>query len=749
MASPAHPPPVICFGQFELDAANRELRKAGVSLKMHPQPFQVLQLLAGRPKQIVTRDEIRRTLWGNNTFVDFERGINSCVNQIRATLGDDPEKPRYVETLPRRGYRFIASVSIELPKQLAIDVALPPGTTESDLGASGSSADSSGRSDVHAVRPLTSILAIAKWSKKRLAVVSIAIISGFIAIGFGIHKWVSLSKGPNLPEIQISKLTDSGTAADVAISPNGQYVVYVRQDGQQQSLWLRQVAMSSEVQILRPGINAFHGISFSSDGNYIYFVRSDPNDPFFKYLYSMPTLGGTPRKLIADVDSPVSFSPDGQEFAYEHCIPSLNALELIVVNGDERNMHSLATFQNASCYLFQPGLNWSPDGRTIAVPVFRLGNKQSWELEAVSTRDGSAQELYSSVENLGRPVWLTNGKALLVPHYDQSSHREQLWTISFPGGETRRLTNDLSDYGTNLDITRGGGTVAAIEKTTIANVWVAPVSDAQGGRQITPGGIPMISVTEASDGKILSASADGKMWSMNPDGSGRTLFSDAHEAGWLTTCGRFVVFASYEAGTVVLIRVNADGSSPTKLVSGNLARLLKNSFTSRAPACSPDGKFVFYVTMDSPQKICRIPTEGGYPEEVGANPGDLISSRLSISPDGTLLAYAYDQYNATTTPGWKLAVIPVNLGQNVKVFDVPGGIEAPRWSPDGKSLQYLLADNGATNIWEQPLAGGKPQQLTMFTSGRIFDFDWSPDGKRLLLTRGESTSDVVLLTNIR
>jgi TolB-like protein/DNA-binding winged helix-turn-helix (wHTH) protein/Tfp pilus assembly protein PilF len=110
MASPAHPPSVICFGQFELDAANGELRKAGVSLKMHPQPFHVLQLLAARPQQIVTRDEIRSSLWGGNTFVDFERGINSCVNQIRVVLGDDSEKPRYIETLPRRGYRFIGTV---------------------------------------------------------------------------------------------------------------------------------------------------------------------------------------------------------------------------------------------------------------------------------------------------------------------------------------------------------------------------------------------------------------------------------------------------------------------------------------------------------------------------------------------------------------------------------------------------------------------------------------------------------------
>ena len=113
MPSPAGDSSMIRFGAFELDAANGELRKAGVSLKIHPQPLQVLLLLAEHAGQTVTRNEIQRCLWGDNTCVDFERGINFCVNQIRATLGDDAEKPLYVETLPRRGYRFIAPVNID------------------------------------------------------------------------------------------------------------------------------------------------------------------------------------------------------------------------------------------------------------------------------------------------------------------------------------------------------------------------------------------------------------------------------------------------------------------------------------------------------------------------------------------------------------------------------------------------------------------------------------------------------------
>src|SRR6202789_1927607 len=112
MASPAHSTSVIRFGAFELDTAHGTLRKAGISVKLHPQPFRVLQLLTECPGQIVTREQIQHCLWGDNTFVDFEGGINFCVKQIRAALGDDPEKPRYIETLHRRGYRFIAPTHV-------------------------------------------------------------------------------------------------------------------------------------------------------------------------------------------------------------------------------------------------------------------------------------------------------------------------------------------------------------------------------------------------------------------------------------------------------------------------------------------------------------------------------------------------------------------------------------------------------------------------------------------------------------
>ena len=119
---------------------------------------------------------------------------------------------------------------------------------------------------------------------------------------------------------------------------------------------------------------------------------------------------------------------------------------------------------------------------------------------------------------------------------------------------------------------------------------------------------------------------------------------------------------------------------------------------------------------------------------------------LDVSPDGKMFSYPFDQYRPTA---WKIAVIPVSGGPAMKIFDVPGGANRVRWSPAGAALQYLVTQNGATNIWEQPLAGGKPKQLTKFTSGRILDFNWSSDHRRLLLIRGDVTGDVVMLSNLR
>jgi Tol biopolymer transport system component len=352
---------------------------------------------------------------------------------------------------------------------------------------------------------------------------------------------------------------------------------------------------------------------------------------------------------------------------------------------------------------------------------------------SVSVSEGSLREIYSSPAFLGRPVWLSSGDSILIPHYDDAYERIQLWTISHPEGTAKRFTNDLTDYDQALDITADGRTIAAIATSAVSNIWIAPAGDEASARQITFGETPMLEAVETSDGRLLATSGGGQLWLMNSDGSGRELL-DAQRAGSIRRCGPFMLFASYDRDTVTLIRLNSDGSHPMKLFSGDL----------RHPGCSPDGRFAYYANGYRPQKIWRISLEGGPPTEFAAGLGDGIPGPFDISPDGTLLAFPYRD---ESVPEWKIAVLPVSGGTPLKTFKVPGVIRV-RWNQTGQGLQYLITKNGVTNLWEQSLVGGPTRQLTQFTSGRIFDFNWSSNCQRLLLTRGEVTNDVVLFSNL-
>jgi hypothetical protein len=228
---------------------------------------------------------------------------------------------------------------------------------------------------------------------------------------------------------------------------------------------------------------------------------------------------------------------------------------------------------------------------------------------------------------------------------------------------------------------------------------------------------------------------------MNLDGSQPTPIPDAHNASFPASCGRYFLFSSSQPGKTGLTRVDADGSNPTILVAQEVIG---------SPVCSTDLRSVFYVDFSPPTRIRRVPIEGGAPTVVVNGLGTQIISRLVISPDGQSLAYAFEEFDPA--PVNKLAVIPADGSSPARVLEVPGWtfLRAPlRWSPDGKGLQSLVTREGATNIWEQPVTGGKPKQVTKFTSGMIIDFDWSPDGKQLVLTRGELNSDVVLISNFR
>jgi serine/threonine protein kinase len=559
----------------------------------------------------------------------------------------------------------------------------------------------------------------------------VAILGTVIAVSV-IVKWPGRSNVPSLTKVQVSRLTDSGRARDVAISRDGRYVVYSLGDMSEQSLHLRQVASKSDVEIVSRG-PAIHGLTFSPDGASIYFTRSDPKEKYFSYLYLVPLLGGPARRLIADVDSPVSFSPDGSHFVFARGLPARNVVELRMAAADGSADHVLATIRNGDSDVgSQPGPSWSPDGQTIVCPFRILGGDFHWILASVSVSSGAVREIYSDRNGLGRPVWLSEGN-LLIPRYETGDEGSQLWTISFPDGKLSRFTNDLANYWRPLDIARGTNTVVAVASTAVSNIWEAPAHNLSDLKQITFGRELMGDVAETTDGRLLF-SGGGRIWIVKADGQ-REVFTDVPNAGWVGTCGDSLLFVISEDNTMTLARVDRDA---------HLLKLYRGELTW--PSCSRDGKFAYYTSRHHPQKLWRISMEGGEPVEIGQVMGDSLAGPLDASPDGQLIAYPFAQYRPSAR---KLAVLPARGGPVTRVLDLPGVADGIRWSPGGATVQYVITQNGVSNVWEQSITGGEPIQLTRFSSGLLFAFDWSSDHRRLLLIRGDVTSDVVLFRNLR
>ena len=571
-------------------------------------------------------------------------------------------------------------------------------------------------------------------SKRKFPIIAIAAVLVVLGLlGLAAYKWAKRSPSLNLQGMQITKLTDSGKAQRAAIAPDGHYIVYALADGGQQSLWVRNVASKSDVQILPPDDVTFRGLNFSADGNYIYFVRSDKRRAFYSDLFMMPVLGGAPHLILQDLDTPVSFSPDGKQFAFMRGTLQ-GMVEVHTASQDGTNQKLLASFYAGAPFF--NGAAWSPDGATIVASTIQSAKEIKWVLSAIRVADGQVTPFYSNPDGIGQPVWLPDGDSLIVPVALPKESRSQLSLIAFPSGQASRFMNDLSDYGEPLDLTRDGRNLVALERRQVSHIWVLPHGQASQAKQITFGDLPDTLVNPGPAGKLLVLGNARQVELIGVDGGQRTpVLSQSRTVTTFSTCGdRYIVLDSYTGTKLELWRTDADGTNPTKLADEGVF-----------PACTQDGKWIFYATTKGPG-FFRLASEGGKPAEIKI-PHLAAVPQVVPSPDGKWLAYIYKEESPSAP--LKMAVVPSEGGTPIHLLPFPNLARDVHWSADGKSLQYHLARNGASNIWDQPLSGAPAKQITDFPSGLIFDFAWSNDGKELYVAKGERTSDVVLISNFR
>ncbi len=348
-----------------------------------------------------------------------------------------------------------------------------------------------------------------------------------------------------LQQMSIERLTTDGkTTGSVNISPDGKYVVYEAERDNKHSLWLRQVATSSSVKLVPDSDDSYFGTTFSPDGNFIYFVKVSSQSVDNGRLYKVPTLGGTPQEILSNIGSPVTFSPDGKQFAFiREGSPQGPTSQVVTANIDGSDQRPLYTVTPPMTYFERSGPSWSPDGKRIAVGIILHDEKGAGAgIVMVDFAGGMTlfgQRLPGIVSRL---QWLNDGSGLVFCATATkggamaSSIRtgEQLWFVSYPGAEVSRITNDLNNYGdVSLGVTADGSTLVTVQRTLTSAVWVVS-KDFQKATQVTSGredGWPGVG---GAGGKIAynsSPTGTRSIWIANRDGSNPTQLTREGDAG--------------------------------------------------------------------------------------------------------------------------------------------------------------------------------------------------------------------------
>jgi len=587
--------------------------------------------------------------------------------------------------------------------------------------------------------------------------------------------------------ITLKKLTDTGKVVAAAISPDGRYLAYSQVDERNRSgVWVRQIQTGSDVAIVPPDdrLRRHAFLRFSPDSAYVYYAAAEADDDP-KTLYRVPTFGGAPQRVADDVSrGSARLSPDGARLVFLRERDN-RFVDLLVAQSDGGNERRVATGErkalSASSYL---AVEWSPDGRLVTAIEWRHspGGITTYHLVSIEPASGREAQLGQLPIAPWAPfTWLPRGDGFLVTGLMRGDGRDQIWLVTYPAFEAHRVTHDLAryqDHASSMSVTADGRHVVALQGTDPMNIWIVDPNDPSNARPITTsvsGQEGLLGIDWTPDGQLVCSSViDGAahIWTMKADGSGRRQLTSGDRLDVFPAVspdGRSIAFGSRNptGEDAAIWLMDRDGGRLRRLTDSS-SKVELDAF--RPLSFAPDGQWITFGRLrrlqDNNLQVIpwKVAAAGGQSaalvdltnerEARGAVPPGF--SGYALSPDGNWVAGMYGPETPSGSGRRRFALVSADGTQKWRDLKSLAGVEMEQefcWTRDSRSITRNRMEFGAStvtagNLWLYPIDGSEPKQLTRFASSPIRRFAWSRDGKRLAVSRSESTSDAVLITSV-
>ena len=744
------------FGPYRLLPQERQLLRDGEPVPLTPKAFETLVALVRRAGRLADKDELLKEVWPDS-FVE-ESNLTQNVFALRRALGKGESGKPYIETVPKRGYRFLASVKVfeargdEVVVRQHVRASSSQSGQEVRTGANGDhvSADTAVAltvppADADAASAAALSLNVARITRPQISTrgglflgsvaLVVVILAGF-ALRFGWNE-----ESLKAREIKLRRLTESGKVRGAALSPDGISLAYVMMEGKKTSLRLKNIVTESEVVIVPPSEAGPVSPRFSPDGNFIYYGHREG-------IFQIPVFGGEPRKIASNNWSEFSVSPDGRQVAFPRGSSPGESSSIIVAETDGSSERVVATRRDPEYYVgWGPAPVWSPDGEHLTVVTGRHG-EGVMRLVEVSLQTGvereiKTQDVWQVIEYLG---W-TSASELMMTAQKKGEGNIQIWSVKFPGGEAARVTNDFNDY-LNFSLIKNADKFVVLQESVNLHLWVFD-KETGSARQITSGINNVdgrFGLAFAPDGRIIYTARDKNnydIFSINLDGGEmRQLTKNAgrrNVEAVVSPDNRFIAFVSDRTGAPRLWLMNLDGTEARQLTppSDNKENEELN------PYFSPDGKWIYYTfSQIGKGSIWKISIDSGKSVAVSRTSKSVWGP--AVSPDGRFLAHAV--YNDEAKSPWQVAVMTLeDPSGKERFFNFPAFRQRVRWTSDSQSLVAIDDSFDGGNLWSNNVTTDERKQITNFSADNPFHFDISRDERYYVVSRGNGFRDVVLI----